>query len=268
MVFRDNFIVIVKHNGQILRERDNVVILPFGSHYSLQLKNLESRRTNVKISIDGQDVLSSSSLIVEPNSDLELLGFLEGTTVKNKFKFIQKTKEIQEHRGDRIDDGIIRVEFAFEKQVIRRSIFHDHYDIYPHCNNYPYYPYWPFEPRFTFNSSNLVDSREGASSGADEVRGFNTSASSLGFSKSLYSQPIVDEGITVKGEETRQDFVYGSIGELESPQVITIILRGTKNNNTVVSKPVTVKTKLTCPTCGKRSVSSSKFCSNCGTFLE
>ena len=217
---------------------------------------------------------------MQSNSDFELQGFLEGMTVRNKFKFIQKTKEVQEHRGDRIDDGIIRVEFAFEKQVIKRSIIHDHHDIYHHRDVYhhypPYRPYWPSEPYFT--SGSLIHSddisrgftNDDGSRGiiGDEVSCYNSAVESKGSPTFKFFEPMEDEGITVKGEETRQDFVYGSIGELEPSRVITILLRGTKSNNTVVSKPVTVKTKLTCPTCGKRSVSSSKFCSGCGTFLE
>jgi len=267
MVYKNSFVVVVKCNGQILRERDNVVILPFGSHYSLQLKNLESRKANIKVSVDGQDVLNGSSLIMEPNSNFELLGFLEGMVVRNKFKFIQKTKEIQEHRGDRIDDGIIRVEFAFEKQVIIRSIIHDHH-YYPPVihHHHPYWgPHWGFH--WVGDSHSLTN--DGTIGSSSDLRCYNASVNSFNESKSFASEPIVDEGITVKGEETRQDFVYGHIGELESSQVITVMLRGTKSNNiTAVSEPVTVKTKLTCPTCGKRSSSSSKFCSNCGTFLE
>lgn len=285
MVYKDNFVVVVKCDGKILREKDGAVILPFGSHYSLQLKNLEPRKANIKVSVDGQDVLGSSSFIIQPNSDFELQGFLEGMTVRNKFKFIQKTKEIQEHRGDRIDDGIIRVEFAFEKQVIRRSIIHDHHhhDVYHHRDVYhhyppyrPYFPYWPCEPHFTSGSFTCNDdvskgfTNDDGSRGiiGEEVSCYNSNVESVSSPVDKLSKPMEDEGITVKGEETRQDFIYGSIGELEPSKVITILLRGTKSNSTIVSEPVTVKTKLTCPTCGKRSVSSSKFCSGCGTFLE
>ena len=112
MTYKDQFVVEVKCRGKILRVKDDAVHLPFGSEYSLYLKNLNSRRASVTISIDGQDVLDNQSLILEPNSSTELEGFLRGTTAKNRFKFINKTKEIQEHRGDKIDDGIIRVEFA------------------------------------------------------------------------------------------------------------------------------------------------------------
>jgi len=115
MTYKDHFVVEVKYDGKILRVKDGAVYLPFGSEYTLLLKNLNSKKASVKVHIDGQDVLDYSSLIIGGNGQAELEGFLSGTTARNKFKFIHKTKEIQEHRGDKADDGIIRVEFAFEK---------------------------------------------------------------------------------------------------------------------------------------------------------
>lgn len=284
MVYQDNFVAVVKCGSKVLRERDGTVFLPFGSSYSLLLKNLESRNASVKVSIDGQNVLGGSSLIIYPNSETELQGFLEGSVVKNRFKFIQKTKEIQDHRGDRVDDGIVRVEFAFEqvKIVERRQVIHDHHH-YDHHHHYDYWPrpYWPrpYYPYWTWTDSAVSDGASG-----DETQVYNASLST-GNVKSTFSSnvrsiaksadvmdfslPDQDEGITVKGEETHQPFVYSSIGALDPSRVITIMLRGTKSGGNVeVEKPITVKTKLTCPTCGKRSRSTNKFCSKCGTFLE
>ena len=115
MTYNDRFVAELKLNGKILRIKDDTVYLPFGSEYSLLLKNLNTRRVSVNIEVDGSDVLDNQSLMIEPNKTTELMGFLKGHTAKNKFKFIQKTKQIQEHRGDRVDDGIVRIEFAFEK---------------------------------------------------------------------------------------------------------------------------------------------------------
>ncbi len=46
MMYKQNFVVVVKCNGKILREQDSdVVYLPFGAEYSILLKNKDSRRT-------------------------------------------------------------------------------------------------------------------------------------------------------------------------------------------------------------------------------
>ena len=54
----------------------------------------------------------------------------------------------------------------------------------------------------------------------------------------------------------------------EVASVITVVLRGTNTKSGgVVKKPITVKTKLTCPTCGRKAKSTMKYCGNCGTYL-
>jgi hypothetical protein len=276
MTYKDNFVVEVKCRGKILRVRDGSVFLPFGSEYSILLKNLNSRKTSVKIHIDGQDILDYSSLILEPNSSTELEGFLSGTIAKNKFKFIKKTKEIQDHRGDKIDDGIIRVEFAFEKSKAEAKVIDEK------CNHHHYHYYnYPCWPQFTFSSEgqsgtpdvnrNAIEISAGGISSNDNssIRSsfcYNVQCESLGV-ESL-GQPLNDEGITVKGSECCQSFRYGSIGDLEQSQVIIISLKGINNTGVEVEKPVTVKDRLECSSCGTKCRSSFKFCPICGTFLE
>ena len=265
MTYKDHFVVEVKCKGKILRVQDDSVYLPFGSEYSLYLKNLNSKRASVKISIDGEDVLDGSSLILDPNSNTELEGFLKGNSARNKFKFIQKTKEIQDHRGDKVDDGFIRVEFAYEKPAVNYTILredhhHYHYD-------------WNYRNWFT------GDSLDRYSSGGD-IKGIvgqpvtatyccNSSINDSNLNESSLGKPLDDEGITVKGSECNQQFRYSSIGDLEQSEVIIMKLKGiTEKNEVKIQQPITVTTKLQCSSCGRMSKSSNKFCPNCGTFLE
>ena len=275
MTYKENFVAEVKCNGKILRVRDGAVRLPFGSEYSILLKNLNSRRASVKIHIDGQDVLDYSSLILDPNSSTELKGFLRGNTASNRFKFIEKTEKIQDHRGDKIDDGLIRIEFAFEKKtVLKREILteehhhhHHHYD-------------WNYRGFFTGNSHQVYGSSTGDKSSDDPLFSSNvnsvassnlkssptTTIESMGIQPR--SVPVSDQGITVKGSECNQEFMYGSIGVLEPAEVIVIQLKGATDDGSLIAKPLTVKTKLQCSSCGKKSKSTFKFCPECGTFLE
>lgn len=273
MTYKDQFVVEVKTDGQILRVRDGAVYLPYGCEYSILLKNLNSKKASVKISIDGEDVLDGHTLIVRPLVTHELQGFLKGTTAKNRFRFIKKTKQIQEHRGDKIDDGLLRVEFAFEKEQpepeIKKIIREEHH-------HYHYHNDWP---RFTYYNSNNdwnVQSR-GIDSGNDSftfascnatVGGSSADVQSLGMAGNL-NVPLDDEGITVKGNEIHEEYRYASIGELEETSVIVIKLKGVHQSPGVsVQEPITVKSKLTCSSCGTKSKSSFKFCPNCGTYLE
>jgi len=300
MVYKDRFVAVVKCNGKVLREKDDTVTLPFGSEYSLLLKNLESRRAVVKVSIDGKDVVDGS-LILEPNSETELEGFLEGCEVKNRFRFIQKTEEIVKHRGDRIDDGLIRVEYRFEKKVEEEIVYRRKY--YPYVP--PWRPYWtcpwcgcspcccppPYyyigssfgsnktddsSVNYTFTNSD-GETHSGTFQQSRDVQtmccfsdGESRSTESHSQSTILQenSKPAEDEGITVPGSRSGQRFNYGFHKELENnSHVITLKLKGVKSNMTPVKKPVTTKDKVSCPTCGTKSKSSAEYCSKCGTAL-
>ncbi len=106
----------MKVNGQVLRETSNSVKIPFGSEYSVLLRNLHSVRALAKVSIDGQEA-SSGWLIANPNSSFELERFIRNDNLEtgNRFKFIERTAAIEKHKGIGSDDGLVRVEFKFER---------------------------------------------------------------------------------------------------------------------------------------------------------
>lgn len=268
MVFKDNFVVVVVVNGQILREHDGAVILPFGSDYSLKLKNMEARRAVVSVSIDGQDVLGGSRLVMNGNSETVLEGFLEGNIVRNAFRFIRKDAEVVKHRGDKIDDGIVRVEYRFEK----RKPEHIHIDkIY----YYPY-PYWP-PYTITYTSDNTrrtgLYQVYGCVRGTDSPAKNSYSNDNVSYSYNPgnfrnFATPMEDEGITVKGADRSQHFSHAHVSALEeNAHVITLKLRGVKGNGTDVVKPVLTKDRIECPTCGRKWKSYVRYCGHCATRL-
>ncbi len=259
MTFKENFIAVVKCGGRIMREiTDGCVHLPFGSEYTLLLKNKESRKAVVDIEIDGQGVLNGRELIINPNAEIELQGFMDGLVAKNAFRFIQKTNEIIDHRGDRVDDGIIRVSFRFERKVEERTIYHEnHVNRYYYHDYYPYWDYPYYRPRpHSFWSDSIGSSFKGSTSAFQCCANLSNNS------------PLPDEGITVKGSEINQGFVNGYTSELETnAHVITIRLCGTNSKGSEIKEPITVKTQFKCVTCGKESKSSAKFCDKCGTAL-
>lgn len=272
MTFKDNFVAEVKCNGRILRVIDGIVYLPFGSEYSILLKNLDSRKASIRVHIDGGDVLNGQSLLLEPNTETELTGELRGNAVRNRFKFIEKTEQISNHRGDRIDDGMIRIEFAYEKPTPKiRQIINEYHHYYHHHHNYDYWPK-PSPYRWTTDSvvyGSVSETQNISNNAGNQTLGSADAPENISqtFNQMSVQTPINDMGITVKGSETYQQFQYGSIGDLEDSQVITIQLRGQTAKSTPVQQPLTVKAKVTCPTCGTRSKSNTKYCPNCGTYL-
>jgi hypothetical protein len=279
MTYKNMFVAEIKVNGKILRVKDDTVYLPFGSEYSIYLKNLNTRRAAVNVHVDGQDALDNSSLILNPNEVTELKGFLRGSVARNRFKFIKKTEKIQEHRGDKIDDGFVRIEFSFEKdkpEIIKQTIIHEH-----HYHEYPVWRrfHWNYDNFFTGNSNDTYgvvgSSLKGMSDDVQQTTYMsNVTCDSLGVadgvseSSNKINVPLEDEGITVKGSEICQDFHYTSIGELDQAEVIILKLKGITETKQNISKPITVKTKLKCSSCGTASPSSAKYCPECGTFLE
>ena len=76
-----------------------------------------------------------------------------------------------------------------------------------------------------------------------------------------------EAGITVPGSVSEQKFVSVSDFATEQSEVIVLHLVG-KVGGTQIKTAKTVRTKLSCETCGKKNKSSVKFCAECGTSLE
>lgn len=295
---KSNFVAVIKCNGEVLRERDrDSVLLPFGSEYSIRLKNLEKRRASVRIFIDGRNIFGENgSYILDGRTEREIERFVgDNLNSGNRFKFIKKTSEISQYRGDRVDDGLVCVEFTFEKQcAVQEYVSHNTY-IHadpPLCDRRcwkcrrHYCPVsFPWTPWYTTSCSslgwnsvtNMNDAKEAVFSASALDSGpvaynMSSNVASSGYaqtvSNSPVSSPTPNEGITVKGSVSDQKFSHAFIGELESvSHTITLQLKGYWPKKVEVKKPVTTHEKLVCPTCGLSSGTDATYCKRCGTYL-
>lgn len=249
MMYTNKFVTVVKVGGKILKELDGVVYIPFGSEYEISFKNLHTTRAKVSVTVDDQDVLDGRALVVDPNGDSSIEGFMRGNVVSHKFKFIEKTQEISDHRGDRISDGLIRVSFKFEVPKT----------VYP-----PYFG----SRRVGGYDNTYYGSPMGDgvfSSSSDNICSY--SAQSVSQPQAVASASVSDAGITVKGSASSQEFNTTSMGQMESVEYSMVIqLKGETGNKAIVT-PILVKTKVKCDTCGRVSYAGTKFCGNCGTSL-
>ena len=276
MTYNEKFIAVIKSNGKILREQNQTVLLPFKSEFSILLKNLESRKCKIKVSIDGTDVLGGNSLILQPNTETELNGFLKENIVTNRFKFIQKTQQISDFIGDKIDDGIVRVEYWFEKYVVQNPIYwYNQPMVYPRQDHWYYNNIGGGCSGDVYGSAGTVTTSHSRDAIGKNIN-FNSEANSTGkittccfSSQNLRSvKENHDEGITVKGSPINEQYSYSYIGNLEdTSHVIILKLKGQTNNGDIIEKCVDVKTKKICPTCGTRSKYYVRYCGNCGTCL-
>jgi hypothetical protein len=256
MMYKQNFVAVVKCDGKILREQDSdVVYLPFGSEYSILLKNKDNRRSLVSIEVDGQNVLNNHKLIVNGNETQEIKGFMKDMINTNRFRFIHKTKEIQRHRGDKIDDGLIRITYQFEKYKSEPVVV-------------TYTGQATYTPRFSKGLSSHDVYTHSFGSAFSSIR--DCCSTSLNSVTTMdCSAPLSEEGITVKGSKINQNYSYGNIDSLES-NIYTIVLhlKGLIGNKVKIQAPITTRIKLKCSSCGRKNKSINKFCYNCGTFLE
>jgi hypothetical protein len=285
-MFKENLIVAVKANNRVLREFKDITYIPFGTEYKLFIKNLDTRRVQVRVSIDGTDATEGTSLVIDGNSEVEFERFIKKGNLKegNKFKFIERTSNIEKHRGSKADDGIIRVEYQFEhiyQPVTTQTISTT-------WNNDWYYtsPTPPFGGYYQDNYSVYKGSPAPTSiSGSSVTRGmmksaninnvFNATATasiatdtSQLTMNSAQAQSLNDVGITVPGSHSTQEFKTTGWFPVESTKhVITLKLLGESPEGKKVAAPVTVKAKPTCTTCGRVNKATSKFCSECGTSL-
>lgn len=270
-----NTVVAIKVNGKVLRETGDTVQLPFSSEFSIYCRNLNSVRSQVSISIDGKDVTDGIPLIIEPNSSMELERFVRNGnfTSGNRFRFIERTNSIEQHRGIGVEDGIIRIEAW--KELVQ--------SIVP-VPNFQYYDYWvprPWYPIPYWMSNGTGYTSGGSTSVCNNLRGTLTSsafnAGSFGSNSLGGSSPAADmalcnfaqsdTGITVPGSESTQQFHHAAKFALEAQSTVIVMrLRGGVGNRAIVA-PVTVDIKPKCTTCGRLNRATNKFCANCGTAL-
>ena len=260
MMYSNRLAVAVKVDGKVLRENGSKVLLPFGSEYSLMFKNLNSTRAVISVEIDGSDVLSDSRLILNPNESMDLERFLNENS--RKFKFIKRTNAIESHRGVGICDGLIRVSHQFEQRLAYNTWT-------PNLWNTP-----PMTGPVLFGISQSVANTVGptwtndaASINTTQLSSNTAQSSAVNLISSANSS--YEPGITVEGSKSDQKFSTTYVGLLEPQSHSMVIeLAGVDADTVSVTKPIMVKTKKVCPSCGSTFKSNFEYCSHDGTFLR
>lgn len=250
-MYNNKLIACIKVNGQILRENEGIVNLPFGCEYSIFVKNLESVRAQISVSVDGVDATDGTRLIIGPNSQVELERFIRNGNLSegNRFKFIERSAAVEAHRGIGSDDGIVRLEGWKERvpQFINAPI-----------TRYYRPPHWPppGPARPMARGRSIVSRPAGASMGERRMDSVNYT-----------SKSVNTAGITVAGSASNQQF-YSTSGFALEPASTVIVLRLIGQiGGQFVEEPMTVAYKPQCATCGRTNKANSQFCSQCGTAL-
>jgi len=272
-MYNSKLVASIKANGKVLREFKDTVYVPFGSEYSILLKNLNTVRALINIYIDGDNVVPGG-LVLNAGQEIDLQRAIRNGNMDegNKFKFIERTGKIEDHRGVKLEDGLIRVEYQFEKVYTKyqpatwavttpswQPTSMDSYygDVIRHTT--------AAAPKSMSGTVTCSSASYAATSMAVGSATLNASATAQAYN----AAPQTETGITVAGSKSEQKFVTASWFATESEKHNIILkLLGETPDNEAVRKPITVKAKPKCVTCGKQNKATAKFCSECGTALE
>ena len=288
-MYSNKFVACIMVDDEVVREirKDNsdLVYLPFGTDYQIRLKNLDHRRAVVSISIDGDDVLDGSRLVVEPNSTTDLKGCLNSDSNKalNAFRFIERILAIAEHRGDHVDDGLVRIEVQFEEdlpmieQIIKWPLPSNARPWTPHNPGIwhdggliQYQGFYCQGQSFNYSSNAEIKSIECCmnvqptmdAADVDEVDLSNLS--NIGNTTNVVNDP----GISGGGGLVGQAFTTTHVRKLSAEKTVIVFkILGKKSDSKLVVKPLLVKSKIECHTCGEKCKSAVKYCPQCGTCL-
>ena len=267
-MYESKMVCCLKANGKVLREHKDTVYVPFGTEYSILIKNLNSVRAMVNISIDGKDIADGKAdFIVNANTEIDLTRFLSNGNMNqgNKFKFIERTPGIEQHRGVGVEDGIIRIEFQFERQ--------------PQQLTWPTPDYWKDklyyrDPGYlTSKAPDFWNQTIGTSANANSsmLRSVSHATSDPMFTAQASSTSYAanDVGITVPGSVSDQKFQSVAGFALDGVKHVMVLrLFGETPEGKKVVEPITVKAKPKCVTCGRVNKAGAKFCTDCGTSLQ
>lgn len=253
MMYQSKLVASIKANGKILREFKDKVYVPFGSEYSILLKNLNIVRATINIYIDGENVVPNG-LVLNPGQEVDLERSIKNNnlTEGNRFKFIERSGAVEKHRGAKLEDGLVRIEYQFEKIYKRQDG-----------------PQW----NTTYPSYNTFMRGVGGSSigstGTVQGMSLNSIQCSTVSAGRAVAQSVNNVGITVPGSKSNQTFTtVGWFAVEDEKHNIILQLLGETEDNKLIQKPVTTKHKPKCITCGKQNKATAKFCTECGTALE
>jgi hypothetical protein len=270
-MYWEKFVASLKCDDKFLKDNNGIVELPFNSQYNIYLKNLNSQDAVVGVSVDGEDVLDNQRLVVNANSNIELLGFLEGNKVKNRFKFLEFTKDIEDKVGYSPELSIIRVEVWFRKPkpVVQEYVTKHNWE----WTGYPTYPY--IYPRYDSVEIYCGDVIYGDRMvwGGGSVSSNGTVSKSVSPIYSVQNCSLNssnnDLGITVKGDDCNQNFSYTSVNDLEEQShVIILKLKGFKDDSLKVAEVIGARDKITCSECGQSNSVNNMYCPKCGKLLK
>lgn len=236
-----NLGIYIKVNNRIMPELvEGIIPIPFNSEYSIYLENNDYRRAIINIEVDGRKVFKNGDLILDGNDSIEIKGFMMDLFNTSKFKFVKRCNNIRKLRTDSISDGYINISFKHEIKKHRRNSY---------ISTLPYNDEW-------WNTHD--GKRRAVSTDSTLYHGkFNCMCNSYNYDENI--------GITINGNNIKQRYVNGSVGDLEDKGTV-VLLKLIGDDVKTRSHPT--HNYKTCNNCNFKNELKNKYCYNCGQYLR
>lgn len=302
-VYSNRFVLSVLVNNQVVKEFANgEVHVPFGSLYTLRLRNKHDRRAVCVVTIDGEKVCKGG-FVVPANSyrDIDC-----SSVTLQKFKFVDlQSADAQAEGKDQANEnkemGLIVARWHLEKEKPKPTKVEHHH--HHHHDYYPWYPYRPYPYRLypdlhaTYGTTGCTVSWSAQGAGAEKVSLSaaprvgcclnntdqaailkSVSAESVSDAQPMFTAAVgfesvapntkaVRDGATVEGG--RSDMRFGEMNvDIEDHYTeLKLYLRGFDEVKEAVVTPAAVGDAF-CDRCGAKAArKSSRFCHACGEKL-
>jgi len=235
-MYNSGFALTVRKDGEFLREKNSfgrrLVFLPFGSEYSLFLKNKTNKKAKFQVRIDGKLTAPDDNwYVIYPHNTFDLERFmLDGDhSSGERFKFVNVHGSGEE--PGKAENGVITVTVKLEKP--NRTIGHPRSIAINKYSTREPPPVMRSRPDSPLFGSNTVECDNLSFDCMDRVTMTNCSVDSA---------PPQEEGVTVGGSHSGQQF--NSVEDFETDRTIVMKLQ---------LKPVKYESPLvdtdTCPAC-------------------
>jgi len=251
MVYQDDCVLSILKDGNILKEREGEVKIPFNSQYGIRIRNKKKEERLVCLYIDGEYL---GDVKLEGNDYKDVYTFSNSRS----FKFV-KPNQGNVLQPDSMENGFVEAHFYtlgkehnildeyrefFDKVKKQRVVEPIYVPIYPQ----PFFPDpYPQQPWITWCSSQTTNN--------DAVE--NARVNGIGMCETIPSSVCCNEGATVQGKKSNK-------GSKIIPN---------RDTSSDFTKDITLKIKLIsgeieskinyCE-CGRRVRDKERFCSQCG----
>ena len=280
MVYSNKFVVCVLVDGKTQSERkDGIVVVPYGSEYSLRFRNKNNRRAVVKFTIDGEDV-AGPGYIVPAHSAVDIHRHFS-KDARFKFVSLDSPEAVDYGKNDNSDGskGVIEAKFYLETEPVKLP-WHDHHHHHHHYHNHP--NVWPDLNNPYCKPTWLGDSGGGKGSAmrrqcqdrtvgnAEAYSKYDSHSEAMNYcstsntptSAPFFSAPDssvkIGDGCTVEGNSSGQTFSEQYISLEIDFVALRVVLKG-------VDAPVAcAQSEDYCTGCGAKRRKADRFCGACG----